>query len=336
MEKTWTIEDIKDLIHNEIEESRNLEYKGARALSKTDGKTNEISKDVSSFANANGGIIIYGIKEYDEKGKNHLPERIDPIDRTKFSKEWLEHIINSKIQPKIKGVEIDPVSISESEVVYVVKIPKSTTAHQSSGHKYYKRYNFEAVPMEDYEVRDVMNRLTHPDVELEFEIEHTIKTRSGLSAGIGVLQTVGDTNKAHKILKIFIRNKGSVYANYVNYYLVLNRNILLNEERVGLRAFSKDNSGRIYVEYYGENTVRDIISTKGIGLDGTPYYEYGPSRFDPILPGGHSRPDRIMVEEDIESLFQNEVISWKVFADNAEPKEGDINISDIKVVQTTT
>ncbi|MEM7799577.1 MAG: hypothetical protein AAF633_10335, partial [Chloroflexota bacterium] len=31
--------------------------------------------------------------------------------------------------------------------------------------RYYKRFNFESVPMEDYEIRDVLNRDSHPRVE---------------------------------------------------------------------------------------------------------------------------------------------------------------------------
>jgi hypothetical protein len=34
-----------------------------------------------------GGTIIYGIKEFDDIDKRHLPEKIDPINRTDISKE---------------------------------------------------------------------------------------------------------------------------------------------------------------------------------------------------------------------------------------------------------
>lgn len=45
-------------------------------------------------------------------------------------------------------------------VAYVLDIPqaKSRSPHQGPEHKYYKRYNFKADPMEDYEVRDLMRR----------------------------------------------------------------------------------------------------------------------------------------------------------------------------------
>ena len=68
------IEDINNFISNKIEENLNLDYKASDALQRNDKKTNEISKDVSAFANSDGGLIIYGIKDIKtclfENGKN--------------------------------------------------------------------------------------------------------------------------------------------------------------------------------------------------------------------------------------------------------------------------
>jgi hypothetical protein len=45
-------------------------------------------------------------------------------------------------------------------VAYVLEIGQATSRapHQAFDHKYYKRFNFESTPMEDYEVRDLMRR----------------------------------------------------------------------------------------------------------------------------------------------------------------------------------
>src|ERR1035438_8399342 len=117
--------DLLNLIENKIEENISLEYKAADALLITDFKKKEIAKDVSAMANASGGIIIYGIKEFDEPDKKHLPEKITPIDRIQISKEWLEQVIDSNISPKIQGLLIHPVQIeTTNEVVYIVEIPQ--------------------------------------------------------------------------------------------------------------------------------------------------------------------------------------------------------------------
>ncbi|MFA4851886.1 MAG: ATP-binding protein [Bacteroidales bacterium] len=168
-----TSTDLQNLILNQVEENLHLDYKAADAIGKTDGKKKEISKDVSAFANSDGGVIVYGIKEFYDPTKKHLPEAIDPLDRTIISKEWLEQVINSNIFPRIDFLKITPIPINPStnEVVYVVTINKSSTAHQAADYRYYKRYNFESVAMYDFEVRDIMNRNKLPKIELSFEIE---------------------------------------------------------------------------------------------------------------------------------------------------------------------
>lgn len=172
MKKKWNQATIQQYIDDSIEESSTVEYKAADTLG-ANGWKPEMAKDVSAMANSAGGIIIYGVREYQEKEKEHLPERIDPIDRTQFSKETLENIITSNIQPRIEGLTIHPVSIDTEPtgVIYVVEIPQSTTAHQvTKRYKYYKRFNFKAEPMVDYEIRDVMSRAIIPDVQAKFKV----------------------------------------------------------------------------------------------------------------------------------------------------------------------
>ena len=159
----WSQPEIQQYIDDEVEESTNIEYKDALALGRNPEKKKEIAKDVSAMANANGGIIFYGISEFQDTNKKHKPEKISPVDNTEFSKEWLEHVINDNIKPRIKGLTIYPVKIDTdlNHFVYVVEIPRSPTAHQvTASHdcRYYERLNFEVVRMEDYRVRDAMNR----------------------------------------------------------------------------------------------------------------------------------------------------------------------------------
>ncbi|RYX85171.1 ATP-binding protein [bacterium] len=166
----WNQEKLQYYIDNQIEEDINLDYKAAGSLQNTDGKKNEISKDVSAFANSNGGIIIYGMTEKNDAAK-YLPEAIDPLDRIQFSKETLEQIINSRISPRIQGIIIHPITIgdaADNKVVYVVEIPQSNTAHQAADKKYYRRYNFQSIPMDDWEIKDIINRQTKTQAKVTF------------------------------------------------------------------------------------------------------------------------------------------------------------------------
>ena len=172
MVEEWNEKTVQQLIDDHTEESQGLEYKRADSLSKQNNKKTEITKDVSAMANSDGGKLIYGVKEYDEEPNRHLPEKIDPVDRMQFSREWLEQVISS-IRPRIEGFIIHPVDVTgvKNGVVYVVEILQGTTAHQAKDFKYYMRYNFTVNPMYDYQVRDVMNRGTTPRVVVDFALE---------------------------------------------------------------------------------------------------------------------------------------------------------------------
>ena len=144
----WDEDVIKDLIKNQREESLHFEYKRSTALVNNERNKNELSKDVSAFANSDGGTIIYGVIEED-----HKPKRIDEGINDKGKKEWIEQVVNSRIEPRIPDVRIIPISLRRSpgKAIFVIEIPIGFTAHQASDLKYYKRFNFQSVPMHDYE-----------------------------------------------------------------------------------------------------------------------------------------------------------------------------------------
>jgi hypothetical protein len=192
------------LIENQVEENINLDYKAGDSLQLSEGKKKEVSKDVSAFANSDGGTLIYGMKEFDDATKRHFPERIDPINRLNISKEWLEQVINSNVKPRINGVLIKPIVLSSSNAVYVVHIPKSTTAHQASDKRYYKRFNFESVAMEDYEVKDIINRQTMPVLSVQAG-PLTITRSDGMANLVSIPFTVGNSSiRVAKDVKVVI------------------------------------------------------------------------------------------------------------------------------------
>ena len=159
---SYSKNDIDDLIANEVEENIHLDYKASGAFDKDDKKRSEITKDVSAFANSDGGIIVYGVSEED-----HKPKEISPIDGRVFTKEWLENVIQL-IQPRIENVMIYPIRVNDiGQSIYVVKIPRSGNApHMARDKRYYKRFNFKSEPMEDYEVKDLYNRISIPMLKI--------------------------------------------------------------------------------------------------------------------------------------------------------------------------
>ncbi len=175
----WEEADVQALIANGVQESLTLDYKRCGSLEKNKERKDEVSKDVSAFANSAGGIILYGVEE-----DKHLPTGIDVgFDPRVISKEWIEQVINSTIQRRIDGIRIKEVPLSgpkAGKAIYVVSIPQSHNApHMANDNRYYKRFNFESVRMDDYEVRDVSRRLQVPKFRLTVEQEASRERESG-------------------------------------------------------------------------------------------------------------------------------------------------------------
>lgn len=200
-QNNYTCSDIESLIANEVEENIHLDYKESGSISKEDKKRTEITKDVSAFANSDGGIIIYGLSEKD----HYKPGTFSYIDGNIFSKEWLENVINL-IQPRIDGVKIHPIRIDNdlSKSIYIVKIPRSEHApHMARDKRYYKRFNFMSEPMEDYEVKDIIHRHNSPTLEIV-----------GASLERKESQKFNDDNTVIFSFKCWIKNTGSRISKY--------------------------------------------------------------------------------------------------------------------------
>lgn len=160
------------MIADEIQENIHLDYKRSEAIQ--NNKRDEIAKDVSAFANSDGGVLVYGVEE-----KDHLPIKIDDgVDDSKFSREWIESAILTRITPKVPDSRIVPVTLSPGRSMYIIIVAKSYQGpHQAGDKKYYKRFNFSSEPMEHYEVSDVRNRRLHRspfDEHVQADIRETL------------------------------------------------------------------------------------------------------------------------------------------------------------------
>lgn len=305
---------LLQLLANGIEENPELEYKAAGALQRDDKKVMEITKDVSAFANSNGGVLIYGLAE--DQTNKHLPGRIDPVDRNIIRKEWLEQIINSKIRPRIHGIKIHVAAIPErvDQVVYILEIPKGETAHQADDKRYYRRHNFMVEALYDHEVRDIMGRQKNANIAIEFELswKHMPDSRNA------------DEKKAsYYLLNVYASNVGKVYAKYINVTLTLPQRCtnIRNDDRFNQRTeeIRIDNKVRDLVEPNTGNYYQGVIAKAP---------QYGPARYEPVLPGTRMLLTSIPIHEY--STDAGNDISWVSYADNSEPKSGATEINKIK------
>ena len=313
----WTEDDVLQLIDQKIKEGSNLDYKGCAAL-QTQGfvydKKNrkyerrdkiqkretmifEISKDVSSFANADGGTIIYGMIEDD-----HFPVEIDeyPFDPSAITKEWLENIIDSNIKRKVEGLRINQIELAKSnpgKVIYAVYIPQSLQgAHQANDYRYYQRRNFKSEPMEDYQVRDVMNRFNFPVLEAEARFSDINIDASEHLYGFGlVLTNVGNVTAVNFGMDIFFPE---IFLDNQSYHALLQRKEFvegkLTKQDAGYKRLCYRNFGPDYVLFPSESiTILDAYRNNRI------IYSVGNNNYD-------------------ESFFYR--IKWTIFADSMPPR----------------
>jgi len=179
--KDWTEDDLKQLIRDRIEEYTRLEYKQEVHLSNKGKK--EACKDVSAFANGQGGAIIYGMEEDERRDTASLPKAIKPITDASI-KETLENVLLNGISPKCP-FWMYPVRVKGGYCL-VVQIPQSVSTHMVTigrDNRFYIRRNFQSSYMTEEELGNHYARRMQAKEEAHnrYESERTDLTTKGLT-----------------------------------------------------------------------------------------------------------------------------------------------------------
>lgn len=125
--KNITKADLQALIENKVFENRELEYKD---YSFSDGKFQDKQKDkfmkeIAAFANTNGGTIIIGMQE----DENRLPTKLSGAGMGLGDFDgWLSsfrQLVLSRIRPHLHGIDCVPVELDDNNIAIVISVPKS-------------------------------------------------------------------------------------------------------------------------------------------------------------------------------------------------------------------
>jgi len=331
MSTPTTQAELNSLIDNQIEERIDLDYKRADSLGKSDSKKTEITKDVSAMANAAGGLIIYGIGEYSDPSKKHLPEKLDPIDRNLITREWLDQVVGN-IRPKIDGLVITPISLNSgpTDVVYVLDIPQATTAHQAQDGRYYKRFNFISEWMLDHEIRDVMARANHPVLTLNFKVRIESWTTSG--GGLPFQQEEEKKAYPRPFFEIEVHNSSQKLAQYVTCWIKVPTGCLGDLPHNCEKHSGTTSDLKTCDVLFLTNRLRDVVGHRPMLDFSTPMYSE--PYFQPILPRLNRQLAHLPIEEPgIKSLIGGPgFIEWEIQADNAPLTAGRIAVSEIEQI----
>ena len=117
--------DLEALVENQVAEQRTLEYKRELPQQWTADPTKEFLADVSSFANAGGGYILYGVQE--AKDKKGVAEKLSGLSGVSADAEILrlESKIRTGVAPRIPGVRSKTIDLDDKRFILVLHVPRS-------------------------------------------------------------------------------------------------------------------------------------------------------------------------------------------------------------------
>jgi hypothetical protein len=237
--------DLAALIEDQAEESLHLEFK--QKVDRRDGKLGEtekrgLSKALSGFANADGGILIFGIE---------TSKRQDGVDRAialkpitgfmHFRARLLDAILNST-QPVVDSVEIDTIPSNDPDAGYVkILVPSSDRPpHRAiaSDHHYFRRIATGHRRMEHYELEDVFGRRLRPAIRMLAELKQ---------------RPNGDM---HEDLSFLMINEGRGLAKHVGFFCTFEANTqIVGTHGNGLQNVTALNNGNPTVTYINDHNV---------------------------------------------------------------------------------
>ena len=148
----WTTEDVTDVLASRPREGRGIDYKRELSISRGDD-VKDFLADVSAFANASGGVILFGIEEENGEPTACIGIEIDDSDATIRR---VESIITDNLDPALRGCHCDVITIEDGKKVLVLRIPQSPAAPhmiKKGSPKFYTRGAAGNVPMDTYDLR---------------------------------------------------------------------------------------------------------------------------------------------------------------------------------------
>jgi hypothetical protein len=113
--------DIQELIDNGVVEGKEIDFKRDLQIG-TESERKEFLADVSSFANASGGHLVFGVEEVDGRATSIAPLAVTSWDASRLK---MEAVIRDGVAPRI-AVEFTAVPVSGGHVI-VLRIAKNWT-----------------------------------------------------------------------------------------------------------------------------------------------------------------------------------------------------------------
>lgn len=266
-----------------------------------------LSKQVSAFANGGGGRLFLGLRD-DGTIDGGLPRDLRP----NGTREWLEDVIPVLVDPPLKTFNVYEVRahsmsspIAAGRAVYVLHLPDSEDApHQARDRRYYLRIAGKSRPMSHRHVLDVMQRRRDPEVTVARVDPY------------GEPEVLPDPRGPCALLRLraSLKNRGRALAHHVGCEFSLPRFAVNSECR---RRTLASEEGTL-LQSPGEVT----------------FFFYHPT---PIFPAQEIPFGTVWLaihDTNIHHYAQGRVVfRWKVYADEARHQEGQVDVSTYTSIQ---
>lgn len=289
-----------------------LEFKDARSLDFSlpgvdENKVlDDLSKQLSAFANSGGGTIVYGVKDSSGSGARAISGGgVSLMLRGRSTKEWLEDVIPNLVEYPLMSFNVYVVARtgSSSEIgadggVILIHVADSENApHQARDKKYYARVGGKSRPIGHRMVMDIAGRSKHPKMELSLRL-----VRKG----------------GHYKWCFFCLNTGRIYANYVNMFIYMPSELLPFSSHYPTEVIDGITCRVVSIS----NIHKDLVDSQIVGL--TPISKYV-TRYNPVLPGlGFS--EYVLAAAPSNNASHHKVF-WSIYADNAPVEDGEIEVN---------
>ena len=206
--------DLDLLCKDSREETLYLEFKqkhDRRHANLEESDRKNFSKAISGFANADGGVLVFGIKTTRAQDGIDRAISLKPIaNHQQFRNRLFDSLFNAT-QPVVDGVEIDVIDSPSGDDYVKCLVPQSVRApHRAvlAEHQYWRRTATGHRRMDHYELEDLFGR--RPRSSLTFFVE--LRPRPN--------------EDPHEELHLFVLNEGRGLARHLGFV------VQLSEEQV--------------------------------------------------------------------------------------------------------
>jgi hypothetical protein len=159
------------------EESYIVEFKRKSSTSEIELAKEDrrlLGEALSGFANATGGLLIIGIGTRQDNGIDRAAS-LHPISNVQAVAERYRAYANDCVSPPVDGLRVRAISNGNGSGVIVIAVPKGQARpHMStapSHHTYYRRLVSSFVPMQSYEVEEMMRLKTAPKLTFVYRLQ---------------------------------------------------------------------------------------------------------------------------------------------------------------------